>query len=308
MVEEERVEDKCEKARVTTSAGKVCDPWTPPNKLPGQDYTTTYKASHTYQPLVTNFIKLDPLLKPRPKPPENFKFKNLNFLSSYNEAFTKKVINIDPLNMANRPPGTKFKFMKDFYEKTELPKQPRPKLSEYKARFPYHDQLTPHGGTLLDLRPYTTCQIQGLTRDDQPKIDPEDGGVLRELDIYNSSTHYDFYYRSRNAIEKYKSVKVDVTPILEPRTTPVFDESFLRHKFLERTIPKSLAKVPHGGMESETQAKYRYPVDELCHKAVGKRNPYFKQKLSKGSVMAIPGMYHSEYNHMGANWSLRSLL
>ncbi|KAF5274795.1 hypothetical protein FQR65_LT00378 [Abscondita terminalis] len=180
--------------------------------------------------------------------------------------------------------------------------------------------------------PYAICKISALGRDEQPAVRPEQRGYWKLTDPYVSTTRATYvpftinqqngiakkdiitYYDASN-LPKGKGFGPQEGPIpgklVPSKALPMRDpRPFRRHPF-NKYIHESEKRVPNFGKTSETKASYvRQSFSEFLP-YIFQPGVEFPDSLAKSSPwqdLAPPGMYCTEYCHIGSQMSVNSII
>ncbi|XP_014249984.1 uncharacterized protein LOC106666947 [Cimex lectularius] len=224
-----------------------------------------------------------------------------NYSTTYGRFYDWKYQVLDPLNQNYMPAFRKFNFLNEFDEKcrTKMPKQ-MTRFSEYKHKYQQHTEPN-LSGVIQDQKKQLYCSIKGLTRDDVAKIDASEFGYGKYLDIYLSTNHLDYVHHKPKVIDKFKTSEVFVKPGFPPKPKEVelIDkgaQSLFKTFKYENSLQKSC---------SETRSCFQDPKP-MVEPIIDCLMPTIRPTI--GEIMATPGMYHTEYNHLGHNWSVQALI
>lgn len=180
--------------------------------------------------------------------------------------------------------------------------------------------------------PYATCEIRALGRDEQPAVRPEATGHWKLMDPYLTTTRATYvpftvdqqngvakkdivtFYGSSNFPKSKRSGSQNgpISASLVPsKAVPMLDKVPFKKHPTDRRLHDIAKIVPNLGKTSEMKASY-------VPQSFSNMSPYlfqngieFPESLSKSCAwqdLASPGMYCTDYCHVGTGWPVNSII
>ncbi|KAK5647287.1 hypothetical protein RI129_002179 [Pyrocoelia pectoralis] len=299
------------------------------------DYRTSTGLHHRLIPNVAQ--EFDCRVKARIKPElkqSNVVVRDENATSTYrnvhNWKFPEKSVT---RNFPSAARSSRVCFVRDVQERCfKKPPPVKPtKISEMKESF-YPSFISLYSEEVRPPEPHAKCEIRALGRDEQPAIRPEEKGYLKLMDPYLTTTrasYLPFTVNQQNGVAKkdiitfydtanYPKVKgfgprngPKIDPLEPNRRVPMKDKIPFNKQPFERNLFVLSKTVPNFGKKSEMKANYALQCFSDLSPYLYQCGVEFPCSLPKASAwqnMAPPGMYCSEYCHIGSGWPVNSIV
>ncbi|XP_014274058.1 uncharacterized protein [Halyomorpha halys] len=285
-----------------------CKPWTRSEELPGRSYKTSTGISHKAILPIFEFVETKPLKLAADTVLRDYRYKSIHYKTSYGNAYKNKFNSKGLTDTPNVPHAIGFTLNYQWVDKLRTFPPGKMDLgnSEMKDNYTWHKSTTEGPGRLNDLKPLFVCQMHCPGREALDKTPANINCIQKIMDPYVTTMQGDYVYYDEDARRRYRHKDVKPVQIFEKK--PMYDESFLGKKFMDRIVRKKIPLVPHRSMLSEMQENFKLPLDELAHKKVYVCSSLKYKPLTKGEVMSITGMYHTDYEHIGHDWPLSSVV
>ncbi|KAK9886697.1 hypothetical protein WA026_017614 [Henosepilachna vigintioctopunctata] len=296
------------------------------------DYRTTTKISHDFVP--ENPDDFDCRIKVNLRDEWEYKdvaLKDAAFETTHGKDFDtkysqKKVLNfcVTPSLLKRWAPRGDKNYIRNLEEKmiAAPPKPMTPKISEMKDNFRMN-YSQPQTRETLPPSMTAICPVQGLGRDEQPPIRPENKGFWKWLDPYlttNRSTYIQFtpnqckeakkdfptYYNTNGKWAGFS----DVLPPASGNKS-IVDPIPFKNQLPNRIVPPKVKRVPNFGITTEYSANYHINSRSDLSPYIQSPGEEFPESLSEASAwqnLAAPGMYCTEYCQIGTGTSSRNTI
>ncbi|KAG5886062.1 hypothetical protein JTB14_009510 [Gonioctena quinquepunctata] len=233
--------------------------------------------------------------------------------SSYNCDFVPKSRqDVDPNHYSRADGVHNVKAVRNIQERlTKNPPIPiGPKISEMKESYKLNS-FNPRIREAIAPALYAICDIKGLGRPLQPMIPPYKEGHWKHLDIYMTENKLNYIPYDQHQMEKCRE---DITTFY----SATGQYKGLKNKLpgplqgnrqLPRFLSRGQKRCPNFGMQSEYQGKYIPQTYSDFYPYIHENGVLFDDSLAGPSPwqnLSPPGMYCTEYCHIGNMWPVRS--
>ncbi|XP_044746865.1 uncharacterized protein LOC123308320 [Coccinella septempunctata] len=250
--------------------------------------------------------------------------KNSTFASTNRNDFVTKYTQTRVCDSYRKAPRKNKDYTRNIEESmfAHPPRPITPKISEMKDNFRIN-YLNLDSREVIPPAISAVCPVQGLGRDEQPPVRPENPGFWKWLDPYmttNKSTHIQFNKtQCKNAKKDFptyyntngKWPGFDETLPPASGNKSVIDHVPFKHQFPNRNLPKIVHRVPHSGITTEYSSNYQINSKSDLAPYIQAPGEEFPESLSGSSAwqnLAAPGMYCTEYCQLGTTKSARNII
>lgn len=287
------------------------------------NYSSQYKSYHDLYP--ENPINFDSRIKINLRPDLKYRdaaLKELTYQSiakDYNQKYKMDRI----CDNYEKAPRTMANYIRNVQEKlfADPPPPLKPVLSEMKDNFRIN-YYNPDTREVFPPAISAVCAVRGLGRDEQPPLRPGEKGFWKWMDPYlttNKSAYVQFSKDQRafikkdlptfyNTCGKWKGFDESLPP--RSGNKCVYDKNIIKHQVPNRILPKIIKRVPNPIFTSEYKSQYdtNSRSDLSPYIDIPMEEFQFLSGAPAAEYFAPPGMYKTEYSHIGSKYSCRNVI
>ncbi|KAK9695483.1 hypothetical protein QE152_g32538 [Popillia japonica] len=263
------------------------------------------------------------------------KLKEEHYKSEYTVEYPTKQGDGDPSGYVPRPiPCQNADYLRSVQEKMfrEPPRPISPGISETKQE--YCAQAVPDSSRIaFPPNNFAYCEIRALGRDEQPPVRPEQCGYYRYMDPYmttNRISYVPFTIDQQDGLSRKDIVTfydasgyprggkgygpkncTEVEPLFRTQIGTMVDRTVFKTKTYNKILPRYMKRIPNYGMQSEYQGKYTKQTYYDSFPTIHATLENYDESLPRAGpwqTLTVPGMYCSDYCHIGTGWPVRSVI
>ncbi|XP_015370180.1 PREDICTED: uncharacterized protein LOC107166148 [Diuraphis noxia] len=268
-----------------------------------KNYITSYRAGHKLIPKVpfeSNVSSLDAGFGSMPNNPE---LKQWNYDTSTKVHYGFKINTMDPMHRSMKLYADQIHYIMPQLEKywSNPPKSMIVPPTEYNDRY-----IQPKLMSNIKQIPATMNCVQPTPV--APKhlgtvqtLKVSEAGAVRKVDPYVSTQKLD-YIEINPDIAKQINSKHSKLQNIKTMYKPFYNEPIFNRKNTIRLLPNTLKYVPHNCLISEMRASFKKPSHTSTFVDTGVEMPLsISRNPTLSQILAVPGMYTTEYSIIGGN-------
>ncbi|XP_022902170.1 uncharacterized protein [Onthophagus taurus] len=319
---------------LTCTANSLChvDYGIPVSVYKSTDYRTSTDTSHHFMPPLPQDFDCRVKAKFNPIFPNECKRNDIQFKTIYNQEYYTKQANTSQ-NMTRATERDKVLYLRNIQERMFAAPPPPLGTPTTTTKQDYCGSFSPPTyRQVFPPNPYAYCPIKALGRDESKPIPPELPGVYRHMDPYMTTARMSYipftinqqngiarkdivtYYDANNIPRAGKGYGPRNGPPIEPSyQSPNFnmiDKVTFKTKHQGKFIPRGLKKLPNAG-KSEYGSNYTFQTYYDSYPFIMTPLVDWTDSLPKSSIwqdLSPPGMYCTEYCHIGKGWPVRAVV
>ncbi|XP_065171486.1 uncharacterized protein [Atheta coriaria] len=232
----------------------------------------------------------------------------------------------NPYHMTKPPVCDTVKFVTTFEQKLfrDPPRPIMPFQSEMKGA--YSKKPLPFEGRLVfPPNPYRVCAMRAFGRDEQPPLVPEQPGMMKNLDIYMTTSRADYIPYSviqqrgiacKDIVTYYDSVGVPrggkgYGPKKDTKIEPIVKTKKAVYNRKWKKVQNPLQTIPHRAFKSEYSENYqpstKSEMEAYSNLSTVATFPSISH-ISPWQNICPPGMYCTETCHIGTGYPIHAVI